>query len=322
MIREIIRIPASVLPKGVVLYIILLIYFIIQAYRIYISNALPENPSAHFDIIFYFSKTLSQFSWKNIFLQTHKTFFYLVPILIIIEIIYSSFKSFLNVRRNYKIRNEEHEELSQLVYDVGIISFRKNRDIPDIKENIETLIEQITISNQIKILGSTGYNTFANDDSFLNNNFNDFTGEIKVMLLNPGITDPNNFNDIGTDCSFEDFKALLTPEVPKEIQNRAFDIGTTCDKYIEEIYESIVYLKKLREAGRFIELKFHQGPLIWKLIISGQYMWLQHYMPRIHVHKCPVYGIYKTNPDTTIYNSFDMIYSRLWNSEFTITYPL
>src|SRR5207253_2909931 len=112
------------------------------------------------------------------------------------------------------------------------------------------LVRQLPAARDAFVLTLTGYDTFVADDSLLRGVI-EKAYEIRVMLVNP----------VG--------KALRerADSLPPEI---------TVLTLHTEIEATIGYLSGLRKFGKKVNLKFYDGEPFWKLIVLGDYVWVQH----------------------------------------------
>src|SRR5260221_744211 len=113
------------------------------------------------------------------------------------------------------------------------------------------LVSQLPAARDAFVLTLTGYDTFVADDSLLRGVI-EKAYEIRVMLVNP----------IG--------KALRerADSLPPEI---------TVLTLHTEIEAVIAYLSRLRKFGKKVTLKFYDEEPFWKLIVLGDYAWVQHF---------------------------------------------
>lgn len=188
---------------------------------------------------------------------------------------------------------------AELLSNSGLFYFRKNVQEEDKSKNQELLLEKIAVAKVIEILGATGYNTFARwnpgkDKAVLREAFETYEkGEIKLLLLNPD---------------------------SKQTRMRASSLGVPLDKYRKEIFESINFLKELKNKGKALSLKLYSQRPIWKMIILDNFLWLQHYDPRSHVDLMPVYGIYRKEEGDSFFGPLYEVFKKKWNHDYNPTY--
>jgi hypothetical protein len=111
--------------------------------------------------------------------------------------------------------------------------------------------KKIASVRDVYIMSITGYETFSSDNNDLQKTL-DLAYEIRVLLANPygsGI--------VNRVQSLEDPNAVL-------------------QVYREKTDASIAYLRKLATAGKKVTLKFYEDPPFWKLVVTGDYLWVKY----------------------------------------------
>jgi len=187
----------------------------------------------------------------------------------------------------------------ELLNNSGLFYFRKNAREEDRSKNIELLLEKIGSAKGIEMIGATGYNTFARCDpggekAILREAFEKYvTGEIKILLLNPNA---------------------------EQTRIRARALEVAIDKYQREIFESIEFLKELKNKGKSVALKLYSQRPIWKMIILDDFLWLQYYDPRFHVERMPVYGINRKKDGSNLFDPLYEVFKKNWNHDYNPTY--
>jgi hypothetical protein len=152
------------------------------------------------------------------------------------------------------------------------------------------LIRKIPAVECACVMTVTGYDTFAQEDSQFHQVL-DEAREIRVMLLNP----------------LSDGARL-----------RADSLSEERDYYgrmLEEIYESIGYLKSLRSAGKKVTLKFYDHRPFWKLVIIGDYVWVQYCQDGFEINAVPeyVFALQSNSPERGLYTPFNTLFAEKWN---------
>lgn len=188
----------------------------------------------------------------------------------------------------------------ELLSNSGLFYFRRNTQEEDKSKNTELLLEKIRSAKGIEMIGATGYNTFARCDpggekAILREAFENYvTGEIKILLLHPNA---------------------------KQTRMRASALGVPLDKYQREIFDSIDFLKELKNnKGKSVALKLYSQRLIWKMIILDDFLWLQYYDPRFHVEQMPVYGISRKKDGSNLFDPLYEVFKKKWNHDYNPTY--
>jgi len=142
------------------------------------------------------------------------------------------------------------------------------------------------LNSELWILGASGKATFSAYNSPLSDVLQVYKGSIRIMLLMP-----------------ESFG----------MKTRASDLKQSDQSYIDEILDSIDCCKDLlTKYGRDISLRLYTGMPNWKMIITNQHLWLQHYSPSSHVENTPVYGFEPVADELTLYSGQKNEFSNIW----------
>jgi hypothetical protein len=204
-------------------------------------------------------------------------------------------KKALELYADYGKRILRISQLETLISKVGIRSFshhdnsdEKNTDWNQCKQDLSD-----PTANQLNILGAAGYETFSSSDSPLHDFVSDFSGDLRVLLL-----DPNS----------EAFK------------QRCANTKTREDQYKDWIYKSIEFCQKLKiDNNRSVEVRLYSDYPIWKIIFTPEYMWLQWYQNK-NVDDTQVY-CFQTTKDkhkTSLYYPLSSVFRRRWESGIRI----
>ncbi len=151
------------------------------------------------------------------------------------------------------------------------------------------LRKKIASVRDVYIMSITG-NSFSAEDCELQKTLA-LAYEIRVMLANPygqGITSRAQ--------SMRDPQAML-------------------ESYRQKTEASINYLRKLAAAGKKIKLKFYEEPPFWKLVVTGEYVWVQYchgtHEPRTQPEY--VFGLQHGNPHRGLFEPFYKYFLDQWN---------
>ena len=168
------------------------------------------------------------------------------------------------------------------------------------KPHFTKVAQDFRTSQVIRILGATGYNTFGQIGQ-------NPAGKKPLLSDVFAVPDPTRHIDI----------ALLNPCGPY-VAERAGQVGMHVASYQNEILASIRRCSQLsiNYKGR-IRCYLYEGPLMWKLIISENYVWQQTYPMHGHVENTPV-NVFKRINELTSGNqlyvpflrAFDLIVAR------------
>lgn len=151
------------------------------------------------------------------------------------------------------------------------------------------LVEQLTTARDAFVLTLTGYDTLVAADSLLRPVI-EKAYEIRVMLVNP--------------CGrgLRQRAETLPPEV-------------TVLTLHTEIEATIGALSALRKYGKKVNLKFYDEEPFWKLVVLGDYIWVQHCHSGFVVREQPeyVFALQHTEPRHGLFVPFYMVFLNCWN---------
>jgi hypothetical protein len=197
---------------------------------------------------------------------------------------------------NFVAGSWKDRRLSGLAREAGLVHIssagayfarRKNRRL---KENM-------ALARDIMIIGSTGFNTFADEKGDLHEVIKNCR-DAKIMLLNP-------FSE-GANVRV---KSILNPDI-------------TIERFREQIGKSILFLKALRATQKNIRLKLYDEVPFLKLAISGDYIWVKHYHNGFDARLLPEYVFrYNQNPGS-LYVPFYQHFVNWWNTPGIPEYDL
>lgn len=179
-------------------------------------------------------------------------------------------------------RSMQMNKIASLVYareGHGWMSRWKERDMR----------KKIASARDVCIMSITG-DTFSSENSDLQKAL-ELAYEIRVMLANPygkGIVSR--------------VQSLDSPEAMLQ-------------SYRQETEVSIAYLRKLAAAGKKVKLKFYEEPPFWKLVVTGEYVWVQYCHDGHEVKTQPeyVFGLQHGNPQRGLFAPFYKHFLDQWN---------
>lgn len=182
-------------------------------------------------------------------------------------------------------RGMHMNKIASLVYareQRGWMSRLKDRDMR----------KKIANVRDVYIMSITGYDTFVSGNSDLQKTL-DMAYEIRVLLANPygkGVAS----------------RALSTDDPEAMFQ-----------AYCKEVETSINYLRKLAETGKKIKLKFYEEPPFWKLVVTGEYVWVQYCHIGHEVKSQPeyVFGLQHDNPQRGFFEPFYKHFLDQWKEQ-------
>jgi hypothetical protein len=141
--------------------------------------------------------------------------------------------------------------------------------------------KRIASVRDVCIMSITGYDTFCSQDNDLQKTL-DMAFEIRVLLANPNGQGVAN--------------RILSADDP----------AITLQSYCQETETSIAYLRKLAAAGKKVKLKFYDEPPFWKLVVTGDYVWVQYCNSGHEVKTQPeyVFGLQHDKPQRGFFEPF------------------
>jgi hypothetical protein len=197
---------------------------------------------------------------------------------------------------NYVGRAIRDRNLAHMATGAGLVRFFPVRG-PLTQRRIKALKAKQGIARNVMVLGSTGFRTFVDPSGGLHDVLQDSL-EAKVMLMNP---------------SSEAARARVSA-----IEHHPVQAETLTD----QVWQSIVFLKRLKKAHKNVKLKLYSDVPHVKLTILGDYIWMQHYHPTQDVQAMPEY-LLKHNPSNHgFFSVFYQYFMTQWESPDIPEYDL
>lgn len=151
------------------------------------------------------------------------------------------------------------------------------------------LFKSMPAARDAYVLTVTGCDTFVSEDSRFRAALQS-AYEIRVMLLNPS-----------------SMEAQLRVDSQLDEQ---------CDltQMREHLRLSIGYLKSLRQLGKKVTLKFYDQQPFWKLVILGEYVWVQYFHGGDEINSLPeyVFALSHSDPKRGLFIPFYMHFLEKW----------
>lgn len=138
----------------------------------------------------------------------------------------------------------------------------------DFRESVrDQILDDLKSTSHLRILGATGYNTFAMGGK-------GWTGARSAFL----------YDILDSAPTTTEIDIVLMHPDSKFAKARAAQIGVDVNVFRDEILASIGRCVELRKAGKSVRcFLFHERPLVWKLIITDKHVWQQAYPVDGHV---------------------------------------
>jgi hypothetical protein len=197
---------------------------------------------------------------------------------------------------NYLHRSIRDRALATVATGAGLVSFfpRRTRGA---QQRIKKLKEEQGIGRTIMIIGSSGYSTFVDQVGDLSSVLDKCLGA-KILLVNP----------YSQEASLR-IRAIDHPEF-------------TLAAFREEVRQSIALLKRLKDMGKAVKLKLYSDPPLMKMVILGDYLWLQHYHADLDVETMPEYVLRHNRRDHGLYTLYAHYFEHRWESPEIPEYDL
>jgi hypothetical protein len=136
------------------------------------------------------------------------------------------------------------------VADTASLVFARHRANWLTRWRERSLIRKLPAARDAFVLTLTGYDTLADEKSPLRESLQS-AYDIRVMLLNP-----------------------TARATEKRVNSLPGEI--TQQSYADEVEASIAYLTTLRTLGKRVTLKFYDHEPFWKVVVLGDYLWVQY----------------------------------------------
>jgi hypothetical protein len=165
------------------------------------------------------------------------------------------------------------------------------------KRRIRKLKERHGLARDVMVISSTGFRTLVDAKGDLHHVIASCR-EAKIMLLNPS-----------SEGAKARVKSISDPEI-------------TIESFREQIRKSIFFLKDLKAVQKNIKLKLYNDTPFLKLVILGDYMWMQYYHPGLDVQGMPEYVFRHDQNTGSLYLPFYQYFLTRWNAPDIPEYDL
>jgi len=197
---------------------------------------------------------------------------------------------------NYFHRSIRDRALAAVAAGAGLVSFfpRRTRGA---QRHIKQLKEEQGTGRTISVIGSSGHSTFVDQVGGLSSVLDKCLGA-RIMLVNP----------YSQEASAR-IQAIGHPEF-------------TLNTFREEVRQSIQLLKRLKAMGKAVKLKLYSDSPLMKLVILGDYLWLQHYHADLDIQTMPEYVLRHNRKDHGLYTLYAHYFVQRWESAEIPEYDL
>lgn len=203
---------------------------------------------------------------------------------------------FLILAFNYFGRSIGDRKIARIAAGAGLVQCVSARGrLP--RKRAKKAKEKQGMARSVVVLGATGYRTFVDAEGELHKVLRDCL-EAKIMLMNPY-----------SEAAQVRARAILHPDV-------------TPLRLREEVKQSIEFLKQLKAAHKNVKLKLYSNLPLMKLVILGDYIWLQHYHANLDVETTPEYVFQHNQDNPSLYTLFYQYFVERWESPEIPEYDL
>ncbi len=185
------------------------------------------------------------------------------------------------IRRSWKDR-----KLAKMAIDAGFVSFFPKRGRRS-EDGIRKLRETQGRGRTVMVIGSSGYDTLRDQVGDLSTVLDKCLGA-NIMLVNP----------LSHGASAR-IRAIADPMM-------------SIEKYREGVRQSIELLKRLQAVGKSVKLKLYSDPPLLKLVILGDYLWMQHYHTDLDIQEMPEYVLRHNSKDHGLYTLCYQYFVQRW----------
>jgi hypothetical protein len=197
---------------------------------------------------------------------------------------------------NYIHRSIRDRALATVATGAGLISFSPRRG-RGAQRRIKQLKEEQGTGRTIMVIGSSGYSTFVDQVGDLSSVLDKCLGA-KILLVNPYSQE-----------AIARIEALGHPEY-------------TLAAFRDEVRQSIALLQRLKAMGKAVRLKLYADPPLVKMVILGDYLWLQHYHTDLGVRTMPEYVLRHNRKHHGLYTLYAHYFAQRWESAEIPEYDL
>lgn len=197
---------------------------------------------------------------------------------------------------SYLHRSIRDRALATAATGAGLVSFFPRRTRAA-QRRIKKLKEEQGTGRTIMVIGSSGYSTFVDQFGDLSSVLDKCLGA-QILLVNP-----------------------YSREASTRISAIAHSEDTLAT-FRDEVWQSIELLKRLKAMGKAVKLKLYSDPPLIKMVILGDYLWLQHYHADLDVQTMPEYVLRHNRKDHGLYTLYAHYFVQRWQSAEIPEYDL
>lgn len=190
---------------------------------------------------------------------------------------------------NYMWRAFKDRRQAVMARGAGLVSFFPLHD-PGADKTIRELKRQQSLGRSVLAIGVTGHGTVVDDKAELHALLETCL-EAKLILLNP-------FSEEAARRA----QSLSQPDISP-------------DRLRQELCDTIALIKRLRASGKVIRLKLYSDRPHLRMVILGDYLWLQHYPTGLDIRWMPEYVFQHNLNHHGLYTLFYQYFTKRWENQ-------
>jgi hypothetical protein len=195
---------------------------------------------------------------------------------------------FLIMGSNYLRRALHDRRQAIMARGAGLVSFFPLHD-PGAGRKIRQLKQQQSLGRTVLAIGVTGHGTIVDDKAELHALLETCL-EARLILLNP-----------------------FSEEAARRAQSLSHpDISPA--RFHQELQETIALIKRFRASGKVIRLKLYSDRPHLRMVILGDYLWLQHYHTGLDIRWMPEYVFQHKLHHHGLYTLFYQYFTKRWEN--------
>jgi len=190
---------------------------------------------------------------------------------------------------NYLWRSAKDRRHAIMARGAGLVSFFPLHD-PGAGKTIRELKQQQSLGRTVLAIGVTGHGTVVGEKAEMHVLLETCL-EAKLLLLNP-----------------------FSEEAARRAQSLSHpDISQ--DRFRKELQDTIALIKRFRASGKVIRLKLYSDRPHLRMVILGDYLWLQHYHTGLDVQWMPEYVFQHNLAHHGLYTLFYQYFTKRWENQ-------
>jgi hypothetical protein len=189
---------------------------------------------------------------------------------------------------NYLWRAHQDRRQAMMARGAGLVSFFPLHD-PGAGQTIRELKQQQSLGRAVLAIGVTGHGTVVGDKAELHALLETCL-EAKLLLLNP-----------------------FSEEAARRAQSLA-DPAISSIRFRKELQDTVALIKRYRASGKVIRLKLYSDRPHLRMVILGDYLWLQHYHTGLDVKWMPEYVFQHHLDHHGLYTLFYQYFTKRWEN--------